>query len=119
MDYGFQNFETVTLKRQKLPKTLSVIKGNKSSIPIRRTSPKTLSLMLCKTDKITMSHTLTDTVKAPIRQGDILGYEEYYLNGDLLCSYPVIADGTVKQRDISYYFNIIKRLFFFDGLSKV
>ena len=112
MDYGFQNFEMITLKRKKISTTLPVIKGIKNSISIRPTSAKSISLMLCEKDEITIKYNLPTILKAPIRKGDILGYEEYYLNGELLSQSPIIADETIKERDLSYYGQIVKNLFF-------
>lgn len=114
MDYGFTNFDTVSLKRQKLPDTLPVIKGTKNTLSIERTTKKPLSLMLCRSDKITTKLNLPSTLKAPVRQGDILGYEEYYLNGELLSQSPVIAGETVPERNLDYYKKIVQRLFFWD-----
>ena len=70
--------------------------------------------MLCRSDKITTKLNLPETLKAPVRQGDILGYEEYYLNGELLSQSPVIAGESVQKRDFNYYKNIVKKLFFWD-----
>lgn len=114
MDYGFTNFNTVSLKRQKLPDTLPVIKGTKNTLSIKRTNKNPLTLMLCRSDKITTKLNLPETLKAPVRQGDILGYEEYYLNGELLSQSPVIAGETVQERDFDYYKNIVRKLFFWD-----
>lgn len=112
MDYGFSNFDTVSLKCQKLPKTIPISGGTKSSLAIKGTSPKEISLMLCQTDQITRKLNLPDRLCAPIRQGDIVGYEEYYLNDELLYQFPVIAKKTASKRNLGYYHKIIKQLFF-------
>ncbi len=117
MDYGFANFETATLKPKKLPKTLPVIGGTKSTVAIKRTSSKPLSLMLCESDKITIKYKLSNILKAPVRQGDILGYEKYYLNNQLLWQSPIVAKGNVPKRDWKYYAQMIKQTFFWNTTS--
>ena len=118
MDYGFANFEQITLKQKKLPSTLPVSGGIKTTTAIKRTATKPISLMLCESDKITIKTDLPTLLKAPVRQGDILGYEKYYLNGELLFQSPVIADGNVNERDFDYYLGIIKKIFFLGSTGK-
>ncbi len=117
MDFGFANFKTVSIKQNKLPKTLPVSGGTQDSVAIKRTSSKPLTVMLCESDKITVKYKLSDILKAPVRQGDIIGYEKYYLNKKLLCQSPIIADGSVQKRDWKYYAKIIKNIFFWNTTS--
>lgn len=117
MDYGFANFETVSLKPKKLPKNLPVSGGTKTTVSINRTASSPISLMMCKKDKVTIKTSLPTLLKAPIRQGDILGYEKYYLNGSLLYQSPIIANGAVPERNLNYYIQIVKKIFFWNTTS--
>jgi D-alanyl-D-alanine carboxypeptidase (penicillin-binding protein 5/6) len=113
MDYGFANFDTATLPTPKLSNTIAVSGGTKALCTLQRTKHEALSLLLCETDSITIRQNLPGTLQAPIRKGDIAGYEEYYLNGELLCQFPITAKESISQRTLSYYQNIIKKLFLF------
>ncbi len=113
MDYGFANFETITVKPQKLPSSLPVAGGQKNSVPIASDSRKAMSFMLSETDTVTIRNSLPDFIEAPVRQGDIIGYEEYVLNGKSIFKNPVTAKETVAKRDFGYYRNILFDLFFF------
>lgn len=113
MDYGFENFETVTIKKQEPPKTLPVTGGTDATLSLSRTSYPKVSVMLCRNDTITTKINLPETLTAPIRQGDIIGYEEYYLNDELLYQYPLTAKNTIPKRNLSYYQNILKKAFLF------
>lgn len=113
MDYGFANFESVTLKKPEPPKTLPVTGGTDASLPLRRTSYSEVSMMLCQNDTVTTKVNLPQTLAAPIRQGDIIGYEEYYLNNELIYQFPITAKNTIPKRNLSYYQDIIKKLFLF------
>lgn len=116
MDYGFANFKTVSLKRKKIAKTLPVTGGTKNTVAVRQTTTP-LSLMLCKKDKIVVKYSLPTLLLAPVRQGDILGYENYYLNGELFYQSPIIAKSTVPKRDLKYYARIMKKIFFLNTTS--
>jgi len=113
MDYGFENFETVTIKKQEPPKTLPVTGGTDATLSLSRTSYPKVSVMLCRNDTITTKINLPETLTAPIRQGDIIGYEEYYLNDELLYQYPLTAKNTIPKRNLSYYKKKKKKAFLF------
>ncbi len=113
MDYGFSNFEKVSLKRLRLPKELPVFDGMENAVSVTGTKQKNITLLLKQDDKIKSRIKLSDSLHAPIRNGDIVGYEEYYLNGELLCHFPITAAETVQKRNPAYYLNIAKMLFLF------
>lgn len=113
MDYGFANFKTVTVDKQKTPKILPVVGGTNASLPLCRTSYPKVELMLCQNDTVTTKIRLPEKLTAPVRQGDIVGYEEYYLNDELIYRFPLTAKKTIPKRNLSYYQNIVKKLFLF------
>ena len=113
MDYGFANFKTVTVDKQKTPKSLPVVGGTNASLPLCHTSYPKVELMLCQNDTVTTKINLPEKLTAPIRQGDIVGYEEYYLNDELIYQFPLTAKKTIPKRNLSYYQNIVKKLFLF------
>ncbi|MDY3854758.1 MAG: D-alanyl-D-alanine carboxypeptidase family protein [Butyribacter sp.] len=113
MDYGFANFRKITVNHQKLPASLPVTDGIKNTIGIVTDCNSKTNFMLSETDKLTIKSNLPSAIKAPVRQGDILGYEEYYLNGSQVCQFPIIAKQNVPKRTLSYFTDIICHLFFF------
>ena len=113
MDYGFANFDTVKIEKLQPPKTLPVTGGTSADLSLCRTSYPKVSMMLCQTDTITTKINLPETLTAPIRQGDIIGYEEYYLNDELLYQYPLTSKNTIPKRNLSYYQDILKKAFLF------
>lgn len=113
MDYGFSNFKKVNLKTPKLPKKLPVANGTKNSIHIQSDASEETSYMLSENDTLQIKIKLPRKLQAPIRQGDIIGYEEYYLNKELQYQFPITAKESVKKRTWQYYQNIICHLFLF------
>ena len=113
MDYGFANFDTVKIEKLQPPKTLPVTGGTSADLSLCRTSYPKVSMMLCQTDTITTKINLPETLTAPIRQGDIIGYEEYYLNDELLYQYPLTSKNTIQKSTLSYYQDILKKALLF------
>lgn len=115
MDYGFANFAEVELTASKLPATLPVIGGTKKSVSIKKEASEKMNYMLSQNDTIRIKVNLPKEIQAPVRQGDILGYEEYYLNNELQCKIPITAENSIKKRTKSYYDTILRNLFFFSN----
>lgn len=113
MDYGFANFKTITLNPIPAPKILSVYQAAKSDLAITCKLPKKITFTLSGNSTVTHVTELPSHLTAPIRKGDIVGYEKYYQNNILLYQFPVLAGETVPVRDYSYFNNLIKQLFFF------
>lgn len=111
MDYGFQNFQNITLTPDRLPSSLPVTDGTKNTLCIQSSAPKKLTFTLQEKDTISREITLPKTFLAPVRKGDIVGYEKYYKNKTLLYEFPILAKGSCKTRSLSYYQNLIKKLF--------
>lgn len=117
MDYGFANFEEVTLSPQELPASLPISNGTKATVSIKKTTEEEISMMLSANDAVTIKTNLPTKINAPVRQGDILGYQEYYLNEQLIYQFPIIAKENIQKRTHNYYINIIRKLFFFEELK--
>lgn len=111
MDYGFQNFQNITLTPHRLPSSLPVTDGTKNTLCIQSSAPKKLTFTLQEKDTIVREITLPKSFLAPVRKGDIVGYEKYYKNKTLLYEFPILAKESCKTRGLSYYQNLIKKLF--------
>lgn len=110
MDYGFENFQTVTLSPAPVPELLSIYQAQKNTLDITCRLPEKLSFTLSKNDTLTHATELPSHLNAPVRKGDIIGFEKYYLDDTLLYQFPVIAGETITVRDYHYYKNLLKKL---------
>ena len=52
---------------------------------------------------------LPESINAPIRKGEELGKVDYILEGQTICSVPIVADEDVKQINLS---NMMEFVFF-------
>lgn len=114
MNYGFENFKNVSLTPEKLPQTLPIENGTKTAIPILSLAPKQLTISLKEQDTISREISLPKTIVAPIRKGDIIGYDKYYKNKSLIYEFPILAKSSCAARGLSYYQDLIKKLFLFE-----
>lgn len=111
MDYGFTCIQTVSVPAPDIPKQVSVLSGTKYSLQLQPAKHKLLSLPMKADDMLTVRMSLHAPLKAPVRQGDIVGQEEYMLNGSVFCTFPITAKESVPKRTLSYYQKIIRQLF--------
>lgn len=118
MDYGFTAFASAELPSEEPLPSLPVVKGQVSSIQLQR-NQQTLpsSLLLKADDKIRICYDLPESLTAPVRSGDIIGYENYYLNDTLFESVPVITTQTAKEADLPYLTRLLLSLYFCTSTS--
>lgn len=113
MNYGFDNFKTVSVTPEKLPSSLPASQGAEGQVAIRSTAPEKLAFTLQEQDTVTRKTTLPQNVIAPVRKGDIIGYDKYYRNDELLYEFPILAKKSCAARGLSYYRKLVKELFLF------
>ena len=131
MEYGLSSFEyRVWYEPPKLPE-LAVFDGKskegKKTIRMQMEeliSPKqrvTLSIkepenskgmLLRKEDKITMEMTLKEALIAPVEKGEKAGLVSYYLNDELLQSFPVTVNNSVEKVDFRWIVRRLIKLYF-------
>lgn len=108
-NYGFENFDKVTLatknefiqnfqvKNGKLPIVPGIIKDDFSYF-----LPKDYS------DKVTQKIEVDEELKAPIEEGEIIGKVNYYLDGELLGSVDIVSTISVERDSASAILEFIK-----------
>lgn len=113
LDYGFANFSfsTITADLTK-PLTVKVEKGTEKEISV--TAEKSLDILLPKTSnsQITQKIVLNESVKAPVKKGDILGNVDIFVGDEKIGEIPLIAEKGVKKLSFSVTFRwIVNGLF--------
>lgn len=90
MDYGFTNYKLVRLTETPMLQKIPVHGGRSNIMQPRRSVPaRDTKLLMTSADTLRICYELPHSLKAPIRSGDIIGYENYYLNDTLLQSIPI------------------------------
>jgi len=109
LDYGFNNYSYKSFGNQgDIIKSIPVTKGISQEVnSIFETSP---SFLIKKGEEsgITYELNLTDSIQAPVTQGQQLGTIKYYLNGTELATVSLVAEASVEKISL---FNMTKNVF--------
>lgn len=73
---------------------------------------QSLRILLRQDEQVDISYTIPDRLEAPVRQGDAIGSAVYSLDGQVVASYPVLADKTVERINLSWCFQAVWQAFF-------
>lgn len=118
MDYGFQNFTRAALPDKPALPTIPVQNGTETDLHLNRTVQKELSsLYLSAQDTLNICYDLPASVTAPVRSGDIIGYEQYYLGETLIYNVPLTASQEIKEAGTSYLARLLCHLYFCTAIS--
>lgn len=111
MNYGFTGYEKTEIPVNSKEISLPVENGQQGSVNLVRDTEQALSLPLTKSDIITYRQELPAQLTAPVRAGDIIGYENYTLNGDCFLQVALTAEEDVEKIDFKYWISQIAKLF--------
>lgn len=108
LDYGFSKYESVLLAAENSIHTTIPVTGGKASFvnAINKTEALAFVLKGCNyTSRIITPHFLY----APIKNGDIVGYVEYYnCDGVLFYRLELVANENVEMKKLSFFEKIFK-----------
>ena len=117
LDYGFNNFSYESFGNQgETISTVTVTKGIQSVVnAIYETSPRFL-ISKGQESSITYEINLSDSIQAPVTQGQQLGTITYYLNGEKLATVSLIAECSIEKINLlgmakhvlNNWFNLLK-----------
>ena len=99
LDYGFANYESVALEGvSDMP--LPVVGGIAESVSV---SAPDGNVVLPKGQTVTRRLVMPQFIYAPVEAGDVLGYAEYYCNGERIAVEPLTAVSSVEVRRLSFW----------------
>ena len=118
MDYGFTNYKLVRLTETPMLQKIPVHGGRSNIMQPRRSVPaRDTKLLMTSADTLRICYELPHSIKAPIRSGDIIGYEIYYLNDTLLQSIPIASSSKIKEADAPYVARLLYQLYCITAIS--
>ncbi len=113
MDYGFDNYETVEIPVQDQQLSCQVLQGQEMFLPLERTETAPLSMLLCAKDTLSIWQEVPRQITAPVRRGDIIGYEKYAVNGEMVRQIPITASKDIVLINYSYWWKRLLHLLCF------
>lgn len=118
MDYGFTNYKLVRLTETPMLQKIPVHGGRSNIMQPRRSVPaRDTKLLMTSADTLRICYELPHSIKAPIRSGDIIGYENYSLNDTLLQSIPIASSSKIKEADAPYVARLLYQLYCITAIS--
>lgn len=98
MEYGLENFayRNVTVKKE-VP-DIRVTDGQTDSVGLC-IQAEDFSLMLAPQEQVKWERELPESIPAPVRKGMVVGYDRYYVDGELYMVFPIYVNWSVEQID--------------------
>lgn len=118
MEYGLEHFHKTNLaeleETKKKQLYLDVENGTEEKAMLKYQNPNAeeLTLLLCDTDTIHYEVSAPERLCAPVKENTIVGYQCYYLNGDLYKKYPILTTENIPLRTYFYCMRQIFVLYF-------
>ena len=117
MDYGFSHFQNVTVSIPSYDSVIPIQNAVKNTLSLTSSIPSQITYPLSYDDTLTIQRQIPKKPSAPIRQGDIIGYDTISVNRTILEKYPIIAKETIRSRSFSYFAKLLLQCFFFNSLT--
>ncbi len=97
LDYGFANYEFATIVPKLEQTELKIKNGVQKTVGI--SAPKNFNLLLKKNQaaNVTQNINLNQEIAAPIKQSQVVGTVDFYLNGEQIGSVDIIATENVNN----------------------
>ena len=101
MEYGISGYayEEIPVADETL--LLTVIDGKEKNVPVI-VSPEPFGLLLSDYDEVVYERELNMILTAPVKAGEVAGYDRYYINGTLYRVFPIYTGAAVEQIDYPF-----------------
>ncbi len=108
-EYGLENYEKRDIyQKAELPE-LPVLEGIRDTAALTESQAE-ISLLLGSTDEVRTELSLAEDLNAPVEAGMTVGWQNYYVNGELYTSLPIRTAEAVAQRTYRYCLEEILKL---------
>lgn len=101
MQYGLENFEKKDIYEGRELAPVAVVNGQKEQTSLHAAKEK-IELLLGPQDRVEIKWTLPDRLEAPVKKGEVVGKEAFYVNGELYRSIPVTVMENVEKINYIY-----------------
>lgn len=122
MEYGVNHYTyrdvlkdidlpTVTVKNG-VAKEGNIYEDGKLQLKVEQTEEDSLQLLLREDEQVEVKTKYEHVLQAPVKKGEQVGEVTYYLNGEPIKTYKIVATNTVEKKSMSWYFENISKLYF-------
>lgn len=117
MKFGLKNFDIKNIYEKTSYKKMEVLNGVEEQVEIGA-EQREISLLLSPYDQVEMKQTFPEKLEAPVKEGTVIGYETYYVNGQKWTEIPIVTKGATEAFTWQYCMEKILRLFFTNNSQK-
>ncbi|MFR9235871.1 MAG: hypothetical protein ACLVLH_24025 [Eisenbergiella massiliensis] len=89
---------------------MPVTGGIQAEMPLQ-VQEQEISLLLCDQDEVRMEAEIPETMEAPVQAGKTVGFETYYVNGEVYAQLPITTAADVLALTYRYCLDRILELF--------
>lgn len=114
MEYGITEYESKDLEKKYVYEPVTVADGvkDKAELVVEEKKEGELTLLLSEKDETMVKRELQKEIRAPVQKGTVVGYECYYVNGELYKKYKILTAESVELRTYFYCLCQIFMLYF-------
>ena len=102
MSYGIDNYKLKDIFRQLDQDTLVVKDGQTRVEELKLTGD--LSILLRDDELVKVEYDIPNYLQAPIKANNIIGYQEYYIDGNIYKRFPIYTTIDIKKIDFRFCF---------------
>lgn len=122
MEYALENYEYRNVYEEPIFPELKVEDGVADSgnmfedaylqLKVDTHENTDLQVLLRTDETVEIEYHLPEQLEAPISEGEEVGSISYYLNGEKIKEYAVVAGESIRKKDLSWYFRCIANVYF-------
>ena len=109
-EYGLANYEKRNIYEKAELAPVPVTGGIQAEMPLQ-VQEQEISLLLCDQDEVRMEAEIPETMEAPVLAGKTVGFETYYVNGEVYAQLPITTAADVLALTYRYCLDCILELF--------
>lgn len=101
MAYGLENYNNQNIYEDTMLQPITVENGIEEQVFLSK-EKRQINILLSEDDAVKVEQKLPGKVMAPVKAGTVMGYENYYINGELYQNIPIKAVYSVDLWDYTY-----------------
>ena len=121
MEYALENYEyrdvyeevaiSPVFVQDGIPKNENLFGDAYAKLEVEN-AEEDLQLLLCEEEDVEIKVQVPKVLKAPVKKGEVVGSVTYYLDGEAVKEYSVIATRDIGEKSLKWYFQKVAALYF-------
>lgn len=109
MNYGFSNFSYRKINPAKIDVGTLLVEDGVQSCAMLKTDSIEEKLLMSETDKLSVNIVKEFKRKAPVNEGEVVGWIDYQINNESVKKYPIYIEHTIMKKTYADYLKQVFR----------